>query len=169
MDVEALRQALAQNAQIIKALVSDISQAEAQHRPDAESWSVLEVVCHLVDEERDDFLQRLDIVLHRPETPFPPIHPSAWVTERRYNERNLAEMLDLWLAERAQSLALIDGLSAPDWDTRYTYPYGTVQAGDLFAAWAAHDNLHIRQLVELQRERLVRLAAPYSVDYAGEW
>ncbi len=44
-----------------------------------------------------------------------------------------------------------------------------MKAGELLAAWVAHDNLHMRQLVELRRARLVNLTAPYDVSYAGEW
>ncbi len=39
----------------------------------------------------------------------------------------------------------------------------------MFSAWVDHDNLHIRQLVELRQARIVRLAEPYDVSYAGEW
>ena len=44
-----------------------------------------------------------------------------------------------------------------------------MKAGDLLASWVAHDNLHTRQLVELRRSRLVELAQPYDVRYAGDW
>ncbi len=169
MNVETLCQELTQSAQIIRALVMGISQADAQIKPDAESWSILEVICHLYDEERDDFRLRLDIVLHRPDEPFPPIHPSQWVTERRYNERDLLEMLEKFAAEREKSLDWLKGLSSPNWEVTYTHPYGSVRAGDLFCAWVAHDNLHIRQLVELRRARIVRLTAPFEVGYAGDW
>jgi hypothetical protein len=44
-----------------------------------------------------------------------------------------------------------------------------MRAGDMFAAWVAHDGLHIRQLNELHRSLLERAAKPYRVGYAGEW
>ena len=44
-----------------------------------------------------------------------------------------------------------------------------MKAGEMFASWVAHDNLHIRQLVELRRSRIVSLAEPFDVGYAGEW
>ena len=100
---------------------------------------------------------------------YPPIDPEAWVADRRYNERDLAEMLDRFAAERARSLAWLKGLSTPDWDTEYTNEFGSLKAGDMLVAWAAHDNLHMRQLVELRRARIVGLAAPYDVEYAGQW
>ena len=71
----------------------------------AGKWSTLEVVCHLYDEEREDFRQRLDIILHRPEAKWPPIDPVGWVSARKYNERDLAQSLAEFLARGARERA----------------------------------------------------------------
>src|SRR5262245_7180642 len=159
---EDLYQELARGVDSIRMLVAGMTLDEARSRPSPESWSALEVICHLYDEEREDFRQRLDIMLHRPHEPLPPIDPEGWVTARQYIQRDLVEMLDNFAAERAQSLAWLKGLSAPNWEAEYTTPFGSMKAGDMFAAWVAHDNLHMRHLVELRRCRLVSLAAPYD-------
>ena len=39
----------------------------------------------------------------------------------------------------------------------------------MFAAWVAYNKLHIRQLVELRRVRIVSLAEPFDIGYEGEW
>lgn len=169
MIFEALYQELARGLEIIPLLVANMTQAEAQKRPLPDSWSALEVICHLYDEEREDFRQRLDIMLHRPHEPLPDIDPQGWITSRQYDQRDLAEMVEKFKAERAQSLTWLKGLSEPNWEAVYTNPWGSMKAGEMFAAWAAHDNLHIRQLVELQRSRLLDLTAPYDVGYAGDW
>jgi hypothetical protein len=44
-----------------------------------------------------------------------------------------------------------------------------MKAGDLLGSWVAHDNLHMRQLVELRRVRLQNITGPYDMSYAGEW
>jgi hypothetical protein len=146
-----------------------VTQVEARFKPNPESWSVLEVVCHLCDEEREDFRQRLDIILHRPTEKWPPIDPVGWVTTRRYNERNLSETLDSFLAERDKSLTWLKSLSTPNWEAEYIAPFGLIKAGDMLASWVAHDTLHMRQLVELRRGRIVSLAEPFDVRYAGDW
>lgn len=169
MQCEVLYQELAHGAEIIRALVAGITRTEARSRPSAESWSVLEVVSHLYDEEREDFRQRLDIILHRPEETWPPIDPVGWVTARRYNEGDLAETLENFAAERNKSLAWLRSLSAPNWEAECMAPFGPIKAGDMLACWVAHDNLHMRQLVELRRGRVVSIAEPYDVRYAGDW
>ena len=91
------------------------------------------------------------------------------MTGRRYNERDLGESLDGFLSARQASLAWLRGLSSPDWDATYQAPWGPIAAGDIFAAWVAHDLLHMRQLVELHWAYTAARLAPYRTDYAGDW
>jgi hypothetical protein len=169
MQFENLYQELSHGAEIIQSLVAGIHPEEARTRPSPDSWSVLEVVCHLYDEEREDFRQRLDIILHRPEEKWPPIDPVGWVTARSYNQRELAEMLNNFAAERRKSLVWLGSLDTPDWEAVYPASFGPIKAGDMLASWVAHDNLHTRQLVELRRSRILTITDPYTVRYAGEW
>jgi hypothetical protein len=169
MEFETLYQDLVHGAEIIRALVMGITQAEAQIKPTPESWSILEVIGHLIDEERDDFRQRIDLTLNHPGEAWPPIHPDAWVTERKYNERDLEQSLNEFLAERGKSLVFLKGLASANWDASHMSPFGERKAGDLLTSWVAHDNLHMRQLVELRRSRLQLITTPYDIHYAGDW
>jgi DinB superfamily len=169
MILDVLRRELAQGAEAIQRLVVGVSAAEARVRPEPTAWSIIEVVAHLLDEEREDFRPRLDLVLHRPHETWTPIDPAAWVTARAYNDRELSATLQAFLAERERSLAWLAGVTAPDWSREYRASFGTITAGDLAASWAAHDLLHTRQLVELRRARLLTLTAPHSTRYAGDW
>jgi len=169
MEFQRLYQDLAHGAEMIQALLVGVTQAEAQVKPSAETWSILEVVCHLVDEEREDFRQRVGYILNHPGEEWPPIHPGAWVTERKYNERDLAQSLNDFLAERKKSLAFLKGLESAAWEVSRTTEYGERKAGDLLGSWVAHDTLHMRQLVELRWVRLQKFTAPYDIRYAGDW
>jgi hypothetical protein len=169
MRLDVVRRELARGAEIVTSLVAGVSAEEARVRPAPEAWSLLEVVCHLHDEEREDFRPRLDVVLHRPEEAWTRIDPAAWVTERQYNTRDLAQTLQAFLAERERSLAWLGTLSAPDWSREYRAPFGPITAGDLLASWAAHDLLHTRQLLELRRARLLAQTEPHRTQYAGDW
>jgi hypothetical protein len=169
MEFATAYQDLGHGAEMIRALLLGVTQAEAQVKPSPESWSMLEVVCHLADEERDDFRQRVDFTLNRPGAIWPPIHPGAWVTERKYNERDLEQSLSDFLAERATSLVFLKGLQSASWNASTTTQFGDMKAGDLLGAWVAHDNLHMRQLVELRRCRLQKITDPYDISYAGDW
>jgi hypothetical protein len=169
VQLDLVRRELAQGAEVIAALVAGVGADEARWRPAPDAWSLLEVVCHLHDEEREDFRPRLDIVLHRPHEAWARIDPGGWVGARRYNERVLAEALQGFLLERERSLAWLGSLIAPEWSREYQASFGSIAAGDLLASWAAHDLLHTRQLVELRRARLLTQTTPYRTQYAGDW
>lgn len=160
---------LRQRAQTIRSLVEGVGDEQARWKPTPNAWSILEVVNHLYDEEREDFRARVDHILYRADQPAPPIDPQGWVTQRQYNQRDLAESLDNFLAEREQSLVWLATLAAVDWERAYQAPWGALHAGDVLAAWAAHDLLHARQLVELHYLHGALNSQPFSVEYAGEW
>ncbi|MBW7883764.1 MAG: DinB family protein [Caldilineaceae bacterium] len=154
----------------IQALAAGVDDEQARWKPTPGEWSILEVINHLYDEEREDFRQRLELTLRQPQADWPPIDPAGWVTARRYNERDLAESLQNFHAERENSLAWLRSLHHPDLTTAKVHPVmGTMRAGDLLAAWVAHDCLHIRQLNELLYLYNAQKAKPYAVEYAGDW
>lgn len=160
---------LQHSTEMIRTLLAGVAPEQAHLKPNAESWSMLEVLCHLYDEEREDFREHLDFILHRQMQEWHVIDTEGWVTERKYNEQDFAEMQAKFFAEREQSLTWLQGLENPVWEKTYTTPYRTISAGEMFACWVAHDNLHIRQLVELRRWRLENITKPYDLEYAGDW
>jgi hypothetical protein len=170
MNLELALLRLTSNAETISALARSVTAEQARWKPSPTAWSVLEVVCHLYDEEREDFRQRVDYTLHRPAEEWPPIDPQGWVTARGYNQRELAAMLDSFLGERQASLQWLRGLDTANWSTARQHPAGgQVTAADMLDAWVAHDHLHIRQLNELHWQYLALHVSPFSLDYAGGW
>lgn len=170
MDVNDAAAYLVNHMAAIHALTKGISDEQARWRPAANAWSILEVVNHLLDEEREDFRVRLDCILHRPGEPWTGIDPPGWVTERAYNERELQPSVEQLLQERADSIRWLQGLVDADLGTAAAAPWGgTIPAGDMLWAWVAHDVLHLRQLVELRYALVAESAAPYSPEYAGDW
>lgn len=170
MNIQRYAARLESGMATIEALIRGVPEAQAQWKPSASEWSLVEVVNHLYDEERDDFRFRIDQTLHHPEQPLPPINPEEWAVQRRYNERNLEESLLRLLSARRSSLAFLERLIDENWDQPVNHPQiGGLRAGDLLAAWAAHDLLHIRQLNELHWQYLQATATPYGLSYAGDW
>lgn len=169
MRYETLYQELSYSTEMMRALLTGISQEESQIKPNPESWSILEVICHLYDEEREDFREHLDFILNRQNEEWHRIDPEGWVTEREYNKQNINEVQKKFFAERWKSLEWLRGLSQADWETTYTSQFGSMRAGDMFACWVAHDNLHVRQLTELRRNWIERITQPYDIEYAGDW
>jgi hypothetical protein len=169
MDLVNLTAQMLRQAEGIQALVQGVSDPQARWKPDPASWSILEVINHLVDEEREDFQPRLDLVLHHPEGAWRSIDPEGWVTEREYNRRDIDQSRQAFPAAREESLIWLNGLESPDWARSFEAPFGRITAGDIMAAWVAHDLLHLRQLVELHWAYLEARIQPYGVRYAGVW
>ncbi|MEP6895461.1 MAG: DinB family protein [Chloroflexota bacterium] len=169
MEFKILYQELVDSTEMIQSLINDIDQKQAQVKPDAKSWSILEVVCHLYDEEREDFREHLDFILHRQAEEWHNITPSAWVKSRKYNQQDFKAMKAKFCRERKNSLVWLKSIKNTNWNVRYISQQGSMSAGEMFVSWVAHDNLHIRQLVELRRFHIERITKPYPVQYAGDW
>lgn len=164
---------LGANAAVIRSLASEVSDKQARWRPGEGKWSILEVVNHLYDEERDDFRTRLRLTLEDPTQDWPPIDPERWAVEREYNKRDPAESLARFLDEREMSIEWLRGLESPDWRAAHVHPQaGSMTAGKILLNWLAHDLLHIRQLTRLHFEYVQREAlelGPLGLRYAGDW
>jgi DinB family protein len=169
MEYKVLYQELANSTEMIRALLAGISQKDAQVKPSPGQWSILEVTCHLYDEEREDFREHLDFILHRQQEEWHSISPTAWVKLRKYNQQNFSSMKTKFFRERGKSLVWLKGLKHADWNVKFKNKWGALSAGDMFASWVAHDNLHIRQLAELRRVRIENISKPYHIQYAGDW
>lgn len=170
MDAVRLIARLESGPGVFRALLEGVAEDELQFRPDPHAWSMLEVLCHLLDEEREDFRVRLDLLLHQPEAEWPPIDPRAWVTGRSYAQRDAWRTLDEFESERHRSVRWLRDLGPFDASRRKVHPkFGTMTAGSLLGAWAAHDVLHARQLTRLRYLFTRRLSEPHDTGYAGEW
>ena len=169
MDIDYLKRQLALNRDRVACLAQGVPEDQARWKPDPETWSILEVVSHLADEEEFDFPVRLKMILEKSDKPWPEIDPQGWVSEREYNQGDLFETLNRYMRLRNEALAWLDNFDLADWEMVYEAPFGEIKAGDMFVSWVTHDLLHLRQLVGLQRFYLVKQAQPYRVDYAGDW
>ena len=141
---------LAGNEALIQGLVSGLDETQSCWRPEPGKWSVLEVINHLYDEEREDFRHRLDLTLHTPDAAWTPNDPERWVSERKYNERDLKNSLENLISERRKSIAWLNALESPEWNSAYEHPvFGSIAAGDILCAWLAHAYFHARQISNL--------------------
>ncbi|MEN6483114.1 MAG: DinB family protein [Anaerolineaceae bacterium] len=114
MEFNTIYQELQNSTGMIRALLKGVEPEAARHKSSGESWSILEVVCHLYDEEREDFREHLDFILHRQNETWHAIDTQGWVTQRKYNQQNFAEMQQKFFVEREISLAWLNGLLNPN-------------------------------------------------------
>lgn len=170
MKNDLIIQALERNATIFQSLLGGVSETFYNWKPQPDKWSLLEIVCHLHDEECEDFRARVRHVLERPKDPMPPIDPVGWVTKRRYLEQDYEERVEKFLKERAASIAWLRSLENPQWDNVYQHAtFGAMTAAFFLANWLAHDYLHFRQINRLRYAYLKEVLTEEALDYAGNW
>jgi hypothetical protein len=158
---------LARLPRVLEALLGGLDLATWRARPAPAEWSPLEIVCHLRDEEAEDFGARLRVVLEGGPR-FVPIDPPRWVEERAYRDTDPRAALDALGAGRAATLAVLDGV-APE-RLRHAVPHarlGALSGLDLLAAWVTHDRLHLAQLAATLARLGARRWAPLHAEYAG--
>ncbi len=160
---------LERNRYVFDQLLSGIQRQQYLWKPLQEKWCLLEVLCHLYDEEREDFRARLQHVLEQPQHPLPSIDPQGWVTSRQYKEQDSDGMLKKFSAERMHSVEWLKSLTNPAWDDEHQHPKFGAMSGKLFLTnWLAHDYHHIRQITELKHDYL-KAQSGESLSYAGDW
>ena len=168
MNHDHIIERLLHNTSIVKSIVHGVTAEQACRKPSQKEWSILEIVNHMVDEEKDDFRTRLRLALEEPNVTWPPIDPEGWAAERNYNERDFKDSLSNWLDERERSIAWLKNLDDPDWKSTALHPkLGSMSAELILANWLAHDLLHIRQMVAVLWANLALEVNPISLDYAG--
>lgn len=169
MNANQIIQELERNREVFKHLLSDISEKEFRWKPAPEKWNLLDVVCHLYDEEREDFRLRTKSVLENPEKPLPRFDPVAWVTERNYSEQDYTTKLEDFLNERSASIKWLRSLEQPQWENEYHHPKaGPLSARFFLTNWLTNDLLHIRQILGLKYGYLGHTTGE-NLDYAGPW
>ncbi len=170
MQLAVLIERMERTPATLDALLDGLTEEDARRRSQTGAWSIVEIVNHLADEEVEDFRTRVRMTLEDPSRAWPGIDPEGVAIERRYNERDLGETLQRFASERSESIVWLRSLKDPDWDRTYHHrSIGELRAGDVMVSWAAHDQLHLRQIAKRLFELAQRDGSGYSVAYAGSW
>lgn len=169
MKPEQVINQLEANRLVFKALLENKDKVAVRWKPDEPAWSLLEIICHLYDEEREDFRTRVFNTLLTPEINPPSIDPPGWVKERKYALQNYDEKLEAFLTERKESIKKLNALKDPKWNNVFHHPIaGDLTAYQLLCNWLAHDYHHIRQINRRLYEFLQH-SSKVGLGYAGDW
>src|SRR5436853_1632135 len=104
MNHTSLIKQLEVNQKTFEGLLSIVARDEITWKPSENKWCLLEIACHLYDEEREDFSGRLKHVLENPKEKLPSIDPVGWVTSRNYLAKDYETVVNDFLNERKQSI-----------------------------------------------------------------
>jgi len=169
MDALTIINQLNSNQHVFKVLFANTPIDVIRWKPEPNKWSMLEILCHLIDEEREDFRQRVKTQLEFPGKTPPPIDPVGWVTNRKYIDQDYELKITEFLKERTMSVTWLESLVDPNWDNSYSHPsLGDLSAGLFLENWLAHDYFHFRQITRTKYLYL-KYSADSDLTYAGNW
>lgn len=169
MNPEKIINQLKINSEVFNTILKTENKEQYLWKQSQEKWCLLEIVCHLYDEERDDFRTRVKHALETPDEPLKPISPKNWITERKYIERDFSTVVREFLSEREDSVKWLASLQNPNWNNFVAHrQLGKITAANFLANWLAHDYLHFRQIIKLKYDYLKSISGQ-DLSYAGDW
>jgi hypothetical protein len=147
-DLDTTTALLARTPATLSALLRDLPDSWTLSNEGENTWSTRDVVAHLTELERSDWMPRLHRILEDGETrPFDPIDREAFV--RNAEGKSLAQLLDEFAQLRARNLEHLRGLNLQPADLarRGRHPsLGVVSLSELLSTWGVHDLTHLHQV-----------------------
>jgi hypothetical protein len=148
----------------LSALLLDLPEAWTAPNEGENTWSVFDIVAHLVHVERTDWMPRANIVLEFGETrTFPPLDRTAHLRENR--DTSLPRLLHEFSRLRAENLSNLQAreLQPTDLERLGRHPaLGSVTLSQLLAAWAVHDLTHLHQISRVMAHQYAGAVGPWS-------
>lgn len=148
---------------VLVKLLENLSQDWTHHNEGGDTWSVYDVVGHLIHGERSDWMPRVRIILSQSgNKKFEPFNRFAQYEEGK--GKSLTALLTEFLEAREASLRQLKELNISDSDLKRTglHPvFGEVTLRQLLSTWAVHDLDHLSQIARV-------MAKQYKAD-VGPW
>jgi hypothetical protein len=141
------------------------------YTPAPGKWSILEILCHLRDMEREAYLERYTRILAENEPKLPDVNGDALAIERDYRAQKAGDVLRDWTRLRRESLKLIRKAKPEQWRRAGIHETaGRITIDELVARHAVgNDAAHLAQIEAIKRRAAIleRLsAAPARVAAA---
>jgi hypothetical protein len=148
----------------LDALLRDLPD-EWTHRNEGDgTFTVVDVLGHLIYAEKADWLPRARMILEHGETkPFEPFDRWGHVEECR--SKTLPQILDEFSRVRSESVVALRELhlTPAQLELRGCHPsLGAVTLSELLATWAAHDLTHLHQISRIMAHQYRESVGPFG-------
>jgi hypothetical protein len=150
----------------LNALLRDLPEAWTSPNEGDNTMSAFDVVGHLINGERTNWMPRAKMILQFGEArEFEPF--DRWRQIRDSQGKSLGELLDEFVRMRSESLNDLRALKLrpEDLERRGRHPaLGVVTLSELLATWAAHDLTHLHQISRIMAHQYREAVGPWSVN-----
>ncbi|MGF9887644.1 DinB family protein [Priestia megaterium] len=154
--------------QTLEKLLSGLSAGWLQCNEGEGTWNTSEVIEHLIEAEKNNWIPRLEFILQKgKEGAFPPFDRYAHLNKEFANsiEEKLLEFKKVRIQNLHQLKLLIK--HEKHLEVRGEHPeFGEVKVRELLSTWVAHDLTHIAQIVRVMAERYREDVGPWE-EYLG--
>jgi hypothetical protein len=128
------------------------------------TWTVREVVAHLIQGEEENWIPRARVILESGEgQPLPPFDREGHL---RYSKgKTLEQLLDNFAQARARGIDDLRDLklTPQDLKRRGRHPsFGAVTLSELLATWAMHDLTHLHQISRIMAFQYRETVGPWA-------
>jgi hypothetical protein len=159
---------LERTPQTLEYFLSGLSNAWLQCNEGEGTWNATEVIEHLIEGEKTNWIPRLELMLQEGEKkPFPPFDRFSHlnVSDESTIEQKLLEFKTI----RTENIAKLKELIEPEthFESTGIHPaFGPVKVRELLSTWVVHDLTHISQIVRVMAERYRADVGPWE-EYLG--
>lgn len=162
-NLEEAIEVLERTPQALTFFLSGLSDEWLQCNEGDGTWNALEVVDHLIEGEKNNWIQRVELILHEGENKtFPPYDRFAHLNKE--SNEPLPEKLQEFNSLRTQNISKLKSLVDPEKHLEWSgiHPvFGQVKLREVISTWVTHDLTHIAQIVRVMAKR-------YGTD-VGPW
>jgi len=132
-------------------LLSDVSAAVADFRPDPERFTIREAISHVADWE-PIWLGRMKETVEKDHPTLVGIDEGEAAVLGNYGERDWWEQTRLYAERRAEMLTFLKTLSQADWDRTATHTeIGPITVYEQAVLVTVHDYYHLQQFAQWRR------------------
>ena len=147
---------------VLSALLNELPESWLGAREGPEAWSPRQIIGHLINGERTDWIPRARIILKQESyRRFNPFDRFAELD----SDRPLRDRLEEFELLRAENVATLRGwnLKERDLDLTGEHPeLGTVTMRQLLATWVVHDVSHIAQITRTMAREYTAAVGPWT-------
>ena len=119
-------------------------------RPEPGEWSLVEVLCHLRDTEREVNQPRLKRLLIEEEPFIPARSTNEWADDRGYIRQDGRAAFNGYLAARLETLETLKALGDADWGRKARHSiFGPTTLLEMVGFMTTHDRIHTQQIWKL--------------------
>lgn len=150
---------------LLKLWLQGLSDEWIVNNEGGDTWSVYDVVGHLIHGERTDWMARIRKTLSDTDKEFVPFDRFAQFNESK--GKTLDQLLDEFATIRKQNLEEFRSLNISEQVLSKTgiHPsFGTVTLRQLLSTWVAHDLSHIAQIARVMAKQYKEEVGPW-VEY----